>query len=376
MGERRVDWSALPIELLRSIAEASQDRSDVVRFRSVCASWRSSIPPVRKFLPFVLPLPYPPGSSRRTFVSHRTFYRFKLLDDVNPNPSTCSSKSCLVKVEEVGLGLKYLLDPLSNLSLGIPFPKRSNLLDYQVVEVSKEYKLQSIIGRMPIVGVDKLVLFPDSAWNSSVKDYVIFALSNEGKLAYVKYGKRNWTLVDDLCRYDDIIAYKGKPYVVDKWGIVSWIDSSMKLIEFSPPIPDFGNQKHLVESRGELYVVDRFFDTERRLHHLPKTFTFDVYKLDQECGRWVTVENLGDRVFILGKDSSFSVSASEFSGWKGNCIYLTYEDDKGVFDLETGEIVDFQDWSHPFRLPPSWLNSNPRLNVGLRRIMCMVQWED
>ena len=81
----------------------------------------------------------------------------------------------------------------------------------------------------------------------------------------------------------------------------------MKLIEFSPPLPDIGNQKHLVESRGELYVVGRFFDTERRFdHHLreyrvcPKTFTFDVYKLDQECGRWVRVENLGDRVFFFG----------------------------------------------------------------------------
>ncbi|XP_050241625.1 putative F-box protein At1g65770 [Quercus robur] len=296
----------------------------------------------------------------------RTFYRLKLPDDVNPNPSTCSSKSWLVKVEDFGFGfgLKYLLNPLTNLHFGFTFP-RINLLDYQIVEVSKGYEIQSL-SEMPIVGVNKLVLFPDYVCNNSFYDTVIYALYHEGKLGYKKYRGRNWTLVDDLCRYDDIIAYKGKPYVVDKWGIVSWIDSSMKLIEFSPPIPDFGNQKHLVESRGELYVVDRFFDTERRLHHLPKTFTFDVYKLDQECGRWVTVENLGDRVFILGKDSSFSVSASEFSGWKGNCIYLTYEDDKGVFDLETGEIVDFQDWSHPFRLPPSWLNSNPRLNVGLR----------
>ena len=124
-----------------------------------------------------------------------------------------------------------------------------------------------------------------------------------------------------------------------------------------------------MESRGELYVVDRFFDEERRFDHrlreyrvCPKTFTFDVYKLDQERGCWVTVKNLGDRVFILGKDSSFSVSATEFSGCKGNCIYFTYEDDNGVFDQNTGEIVDFQDTSHLFRLPPSWLNSNPHLN--------------
>ncbi|XP_050241623.1 putative F-box protein At1g65770 [Quercus robur] len=356
MDEREVDWSALPVELLLLIGKSIQSRIGVVRFRSVCASLRSSIPPPCEILPpFPLPLPFT-GSAGRAFVSHRTFYRFKLPDDVNPNPSTCSSKSWLIKVEEFEFGRKCLLNPLPNLYFGFPFPKGINLLDYQVVEVSKEYELQSISG-MPIVGVDKLVLFPDSAWNSSVKDTVIYALFHEGKLGYMKYGDQNWTLVDDLCHYDDIIVYNGKPYVVDNWGLVSWIDSSMKLIEFSPLLPNFGNQKHLVESRGELYVVDRFFDTQRRLHHLPKTFTFDVYKLDQECGRWVTVENLGDRVFILGKDSSFSVSATEFSGCKGNCIYFTYKDDNGVFDQKTCKIVDFQDWSHLFRLPPSWLNS-------------------
>ena len=361
MGERDVDWSALPEELLCLINPA---RVDAVRFRSVCASWRSSLsPPCEILPPSPLPLPYPIRSVRRAYVSRRTLYRFKLPEDVNPNPSTCSSKSWLVKVEEIGFGLKYLLDPLSNLRFGFPFPKEINLLDYQVVEVSKGYELQSI-SAMPIVGVNRLVLFPDSAWNSCDEDTVIFALYQEGKLGYVKYGDKNWTLVEDLIFYhfDDIIVYKGKPYVVDEWGIVAWIDSSMKLIDYvSPPLQSFGKQKHLVESRGELYVVDRFLGTERRLDHLHNTLTFDVYKLDQECGRWVTVENLGDRVFILGKDSSFSVSATEFSGCKGNCIYFTYEDDNGVFDLKTGNIVDLQDWSHLFRLPPSWLNSNLHL---------------
>ena len=225
MDVREVDFSALPIELLRSIVEA---RNDVVRFRSVYASCRSSSPPPCEILPSLpLPLPSPTRSARRAYVSHRTFYHFKLPDDVNPNPSTCSSKSWLVKVEEFEFGQKCLLNPLPNLHFGFPFPKGINLLDYQVVEVSKEYKLQSISG-MPIVGVNKLVLFPDSAWNSCVEDTLIFALYDDRKLGYVKYGDENWTLLDDLdFGYDDIIVYKGKPYVVDNWGIVSWIDSSM-----------------------------------------------------------------------------------------------------------------------------------------------------
>ena len=66
------------------------------------------------------------------------------------------------------------------------------------------------------------------------------------------------------------------------------------------------------------------------------------------------VNNLGDQVFFLGKDSSFSVSATEFSGCKGNCIYFTDENDIGVFYFEnqkTGKIVDFQDRCHLFWPP-------------------------
>ena len=56
---------------------------------------------------------------------------------------------------------------------------------------------------------------------------MIFALYDDRKLGYVKYGDENWTLLDDLdFGYDDIIVYKGKPYVIDDLGMVSWIDSS------------------------------------------------------------------------------------------------------------------------------------------------------
>ena len=64
--------------------------------------------------------------------------------------------------------------------------------------------------------------------------------------------------------------------------------------------------------------------------------------------------------FFLGKDSSFSVLATEFSKCKGNCIYFTDENDIGVFYFEnqkTGKIVDFQDRCHLFWPPPSWLSS-------------------
>ena len=258
MGEREVEWSALPMELLPLIGKTVQARIDVVRFRSVCASWRSSIPPLRGISsPLLLPFPYPINSAGgQSFLSQSTIYRLEPPDD-NPNLSTCSSKSWLVKVEEFEPGRVRLLNPLSSLHIRfLPdyFPKVINLLDFRVVQVGKAYKLQKSSG-MNIAGVNKLVLFPNSAWTSCVEDKLIFGLFHEGKLGYVKYGDKNWTFVDDNNFYcDDITVYKGQSYVVDGLGTVSWIDSSMKLIQFSPPLPlcAFGNQKHLVESCGEL----------------------------------------------------------------------------------------------------------------------------
>ena len=373
MGEREVDWSALPMELLPLIGRAVQARIDVVRLRSVCASLRTSIPPLRGISPpLLLPFPFSINSAGgQSFLSQSSIYRLEPLDD-NPNLSTCSSKGWLVKVEEYEPGRVRLLNPLSSLRIRFfpdSFPKVINLLDFRVVEVGKAYKLQHSNG-MNIAGVDKLLLFPNSAWTSCVEYKLIFGLFHEGKLGYVKYGDKNWTFVDDNNFYcDDITVYKGQSYVVDGLGIVSWIDSSMKLIQFSPPLPlcALGNHKHLVESCGELYVVDRFFDRERRFGHdlrrhivCPKTVNFEVYKLDQEWGRWVMVKNLGDQVFILGNDCSFSVSATEFSGCKGNCIYFTDEKNIGAFYLgnqKIDKILDYGAQCHPFWPPPSWLSS-------------------
>ena len=372
MGEREVDWSAFPKEILPLIGKTAQARIEVLRFRSVCASWRSSIPPLRGISPpLLLPFPFPINSAGgQSFLSQSTIYRLEPLDD-NPNLSTCSSKSWLVNVEEFEPGRVRLLNPLSSLHISRfvtgSFKKLINLLDFRVVEVGKAYKLQHSSG-MNIAGVNKLVLFPNSKWTGCVEDKLIFGLFHEGKLGCVKYGDKNWTSVDDHnFYYDDITIYKGQPYVVDRLGTVSWIDSSMKLIQFSPPLCALGNQKHLVESCGELYVVDRIFDRGRRFDHdlrryrvCPKTVNFEVYKLDQEWGRWVMVKNLGDRVFFLGKDSSFSVLATEFSKCKGNCIYFTDENDIGVFYFEnqkTGKIVDFEDRCHLFWPLPSWLSS-------------------
>lgn len=384
MGDNLVQWSDLPKELLPIIGKSLETSVDVLRFRSVCNSWRSSLPPFSEISPR-LPLTFPWVRSGvlQAFVSQSTIYRLEPPPDDNPSSSTSSSSSSsngwLIKIEESEAGKIRLLSPLSNLQIRyldpVSFPKVLNLLDFRILELSKAYKLQ-YLGGTSIVGVNKVLLFPNSAW-SRVEDSVIFVLYDGGKLGSAKYGDKKWTLIDEQnSHYDDIIVYKGQFYVVDRLGSISWIDSSLKLIPFSPPLCGLGDQKHLVESCGELYVVDRFLDRERRFvryhgennnhnigryHSCPKTVNFEVYKLDEEWGKWVMVKNLGDRVFILGNDCSFSVSGREFARCKGNCIYFTDENDIGVFCLEDrsrGKIIDFPDYSHIFWPPPTWLRPN------------------
>ncbi|MCH91335.1 F-box protein, partial [Trifolium medium] len=52
------DWSELPKDILNLISERIEDEIDLIRFRSVCSSWRSSSIPNHHInaLPFKLPL--------------------------------------------------------------------------------------------------------------------------------------------------------------------------------------------------------------------------------------------------------------------------------------------------------------------------------
>ena len=198
----------------------------------------------------------------------------------------------------------------------------------------------------------KVVFFPTSCW-SDVEDYVVCCVNQEGTLALFKRAENKWTLVDDVnFHYDDVILYKGQFYVTDKWGTVSWIDTcSLKLIQCSPPLYGFGHQKHLVESCGNLYVVDRFIGDENSV------VKFKVYRLDEERGTWVDVKDLKDRVFLLGDSGSFSICANEFDGYKRNCIIFTDNFGVKVCNFGDGSITAYVHDPFNSRLswpPPSW----------------------
>ena len=137
-------------------------------------------------------------------------------------------------------------------------------------------------------------------------------------------------------RYSDVIVYKGRFYVIDMYGTISWIDTcSMKLIQCSRPSGDH-MECRLVESCGSLYIVDTYY-------HLwvdRKVVKFKVFRIDEERGTWVDVKDLKDRVFVLADSGCFSLSANDFDGYIRNCIFFIDAFDViRVFNLGDGGII-------------------------------------
>ncbi|GMY11139.1 putative F-box protein At1g65770 [Fagus crenata] len=326
----RVECSDLPMELLPTIIKSLETRIDVLQFRSVCNSWRSNCPP---FIP-ASPLEFPHPA---------TLY---LMQRLKPSTSD-DNKGMLIKVEE------------TNSSRNRYEPNSLNLMDFRALELTKSYTLicqrSSFSFRrfnrvFPMRGLNKVVKFPNSA-RINVNDSAVFIVYSNGKLGFAKCGDENMSIVGDCCMYDDIVVYKGQLYVVDRWGRVWSIRSSLELVPFSHLIDgsDLCSRKYLVESCGALYVVDK----ERRSRH---GTTPEVYKLnEEELGRWDFVNSLGDRAFVLCNDCCFSISAEEFSGFKRNCIYFTEQNGTRVFNLEDGSFEDLANFQHSH---PAWPVTN------------------
>ncbi|XP_050369079.1 putative F-box protein At1g65770 [Argentina anserina] len=399
-----VNWSDLPEELWPIVGKFLHNRIDILRFRSVCSTWRSSRPPFqRPPPPPPLPLRFSPGAANpknQALVFQSTIYRMEPIADNNRDGSSRSEPWLMKLEEDLSSGKMRLLHPVTcsplrplKLSSGSA-PKMFSLLEFRVVELQKSYVLKFGKNNVRVKSISRLVVVPCEVLEFS-DVFAIFMIYDGGKIGFVRFGDKKLTRVDEQNdHYDDIIVYKGQCYVVDKWGTISWISSGLQviqlqMIQFSPPLCGFGERKYLVESGGDLYVVDQFLekltqgdnsvspqnpnqDNELLLWHhgriqqYGEAIGFKVYKLDQEWGRWVDVKDLGDDIFILSSDGSFSVSAREFGGVKGNCIFFT----EGalttgrvfysrVFNLEDGRISSLassRPHTHMVQPPSSWLS--------------------
>ncbi|KAL7611072.1 F-box protein SKIP23 [Lactuca sativa] len=397
------DWSQLPRELLDLISKHLNSETDLVRFRSVCTSWRSSIQLFTSRFP-ILPKTGISDSTWGFCLSKRTIFRVELADPDSDSQQT--HVPWLIKVERDKPPKTHLMNPLTGSDF-IPllpnFPRSLDLLNFRVTELGQEYVLKYINYRPHANSIgDSVTLYMEKVafCRSGVNGFMLLTIHTSGRLALLKIGEKKWNIINDLpSPYDDVIFYKGEFYAVDITGrtVVLVMDSETTLKVIANSVFG-GDKKFLLESMGELFMVDKFlsvgpdndfdYDDENEFYEdfdcfmSERTVKLEVYKLDHEEQRWIEVKSLGDRMLFIGDNCGFSASASDFPGCKGNCVFFTglsREDDGlmknrgvGVFDLESGSIGPIANNSANSQLfwpPPPWLHSNPvALEDGLNHL--------
>jgi len=135
-----------------------------------------------------------------------------------------------------------------------------------------------------------------------------------------KCGDEKWKVIPGIStQFGDICLFKRRPYVVDKTGktIMVGLDSSVHLV--AEPLVGGGNMKFLVESEGDLLLVDVY---DCLCINLNDPVRIDLFKLNKKEKKWVKLTSLWDMVLFLGLGlvCSFSVSASDLCVSKGNCV--------------------------------------------------------
>ncbi|AES69425.1 hypothetical protein MtrunA17_Chr3g0088661 [Medicago truncatula] len=318
------DWSELLTELLNLISQRITTEIDLIRFRSVCSNWRSSS--IRNHFhisPFNVPLlqyidsiiinnnnnNYGTIPISFYYLSKHSFYLIKPSQEQEQEQE---NYPWLIRVTQSSCGNTEISQSsfLSTDSFDYPF----DILDFN------ELSIQLVAG--------DCFLLPD----------------------------------EDMLRYYNICVFKGRIYkVIDKTGrtITVGPEDDPKAQLAAEPLVDCGpedNKKFLVESEGELLLVD--------IDPVPVDLKIRLFRLDEKERKWVKFEkNLRDRVLFIGTKYSFSASASDLCVPKGNCIIFIDE----IFSEDRLSIVhldqDRQLWplcNHPeyydlFWPPPKWI---------------------
>ncbi|KAF9617356.1 hypothetical protein IFM89_036277 [Coptis chinensis] len=394
---KRDCWSKLPDDLLNAISKDINTKFETIQFRSVCQSWRSSTPRTPRFFSPILPLPIlddhdlkftRPGSCK---LVENTIYTLRPKGQLQPLPESVSS--WLIKVEEESRNVVHLIDPLLRCCKDFS-DAELKLSNFQIYGLCKEYHLvrtdndsrfspkRGIHYSRSDVDVRKVVLSSTASNNN----FVIMAIRHWRSLVVFKHGDVAWTefvIKGQDARFDDIIHYKGQFIFVDSTGQTFVLDpytlSSTTLANrvvnsYEEASICVDSTRRLIISNKQLFLVDIYVEEHdlnwsRDSYGQCTPIECKVFVLDEEKQQWVPVESLGDRVFLVNPQGSYSISAFDFPGCKRNCILLTdyhfhldreknaFSHNIGVFDLKNGTFEELADSSYLlFWPPPTWIS--------------------
>ncbi|KAK8622986.1 hypothetical protein V6N13_117883 [Hibiscus sabdariffa] len=412
---QRSCWSHLPIDLLSCIAQHLDSRLHFLRFRAVCSSWRASVPlpPKSPSLPKQLHFRgnYPTRRRIPSFlISRMNVYRI-----LRPGFEAVSDQQFwFIKVEETKHPDKFnVLSPFSRhpiKNLPPSFPKELNLLSFCVEETVSDFSIRQR-REDPDINVDdhnplirRIKLASDFVSSNSA-----VAISRGNFCRVTRDGNGNqWYKFDSDIKFRDITNFDRKFFTVNLYGSISERDeNTFSLEEIRSPLDQTPSEceRYFVESRGHLYLVVRDFSIcgdevyyYRKIDGFvketgddPVPMKFRVYKRipcsgdQQNKYDWVEVTDLGDQVFFVSSDCSFSFSTQDSKGCHGNCIIYVDEitdvehlenkerheedDDNnelwhlkngkvGLFNLadqSSGSLALFPEYLAMFWPPPTWL---------------------
>ncbi|MBA0649520.1 hypothetical protein Goklo_017076, partial [Gossypium klotzschianum] len=338
---------------------------DVLRFRSICRSWRSSFPPK------LYPLPKRLHSSKKTKAGCRfslnqitiaTLFLVRL-PPATENRSNQTDPSCwLIKISD-----GKPLNPLTDSGLNANLPKVLDLINCQVIElghgyvgrysVDINYRFRGLY-RNYIEKVEILRLSPDG------DDFMVVGLFSHGVeyLALLKSGENEWTVLENMHGIQDIITSNNKFYAIEQSGGTIIVDQFFSVGFIQHAVGSPTDRKFLVESSGNLLIVEMIF-----LENSESNAGFRIFKLDEENQKWDEIKSLGDQILILGLHQVVSASAYEFHwGDQGNLIFYSIDgnvEDRVmyVFDLEKGISIPLENcpvYCNLFWPLPVWLNSS------------------
>ncbi|KAL4320254.1 hypothetical protein GQ457_18G018640 [Hibiscus cannabinus] len=367
------DWSQLPQELIVLIAKTLEARFDVIRFRSVCSSWRSSVAP--KVVPFPVYLP-PITQESQVHIIRHTFYLIRL-----PAGNQTQAPDCwLVRTRDgAANSVKMrLLNPLSDSKLSpLPdnFPKVLDLSNFQVLELSHEYVgeynayFDHPIEPRYLDFSKKLVLLRASADSN---DLMMIAYSSWSP-GFLRSGEKEWIVLENVKDIEDIVSFNGKFYAIDQEGTTIEIDQSLN-VSFVGRVssgsgsgsgyhPDRNKvSKVLVKSGDKLLAVEKLCNPYTESPSIfGSSIHFRVFSMNEEEQKWDEMESLGDRILFLSSRQAISAPC-----WgRGNLIFCsnrlcTGRDYTFVFDLETGAASLLENWPaycNLFWPPPQWATS-------------------
>ncbi|KAF3335594.1 F-box protein [Carex littledalei] len=317
------DWTELNPELLHLISKKLGNLSNFIRFRSVCKQWRSAADPADP--PPQLPWLLYPATLRREEANTNTDYTLYSL-------SSNSSSQIELPITYKGFRYHNTKEP----SIGfILVDQHKQILKppYQLMVPYLFNPLTETKIHLPFTEVKyyfSLYMGPDNKSNSGmVKSgvhLVVYTIQNSELEIWSWRSDSNEITKFKIPFLTFVVGYyKGKIFVYLSETRETKVFDMTTEAEMNIVIPHPVECLHFnlfVEAMGDLLAVAYPHPGEGgRDSHQVKVYRLEHTDVFGQC-RWIKLKGIGERVLFLGSPAAgFCLSASDFEGLRGNCIY-------------------------------------------------------